>query len=77
MLTVNNPEYSEYRKKHKESENAFLSELDKKQIQLYEKSQDDFIDSQNALIEKAFKLGLKYAFEMFKDLKDIEFIKEF
>lgn len=76
MICQKNKEYDKARKRHDEEETRFLNSLSKEQIILYEKAQNCYMECINPQIEQAFKMGLKYAFEMFKDLKDIEFIKE-
>lgn len=76
MICKNNEEFEKAREKHKEAENRLFDALNQEQTLLYEKAQDCYTGCINSQIEQAFKMGLKYAFEMLKDLKDIEFIKE-
>lgn len=76
MICKNNEDFEKARKKHNEAENQLFNLLSKEQTLLYEKAQDCYTEYINLQIEQAFKMGLKYAFEMLKDLKDIEFIKE-
>ena len=76
MLCANNERYNKARNKYKEKETLLLNMLNDEQTMLYEKAQDCSTECQIAQTEQAFKMGLKYAFEMLKDLKDIEFIKE-
>lgn len=75
MILQKNEEYDKAWKKFDEEETLFLNSLSKEQVTHYEKVQNGYMECVNPQIEQAFKMGLKYAFEMLRDLKDIELKK--
>lgn len=69
--TKNNPQYDEAKKQYGISFNALYDTFDNEQKKLYDDYLNKTIAIQDALVHRAFKVGIRLALDVFYEIKDI------
>ncbi len=71
VITHNYPEYEEAMKVLIDSESELIKTFNEKQNEMYETYHNDLMSKQNALINRAFAMGVKFGLQMSEELKNI------
>lgn len=68
---INNPQYDEANISYRESLTALYDTFNNEQEKLFDDFTNKSVEKQDAMIYRAFKLGIKMAIEVLDDIRDI------
>lgn len=68
---INNPEYTKAYAEYCKSVDRLYDTLDDEQKKLYDDISNKLVDREDSLIYRAFRTGMKFAFELKDELQDI------
>jgi len=73
LLFIDNPQYDEAKKQYNTSFDTLYETFNDEQKRLYDDFSNKAVAKQDAIIYRAFNIGIKFAMDMFDEIQKIPF----